>query len=98
MTSTSELRMQPAEVTDATKQLDELADRVQKLMEAEAPNLAVIPSGRDEVSQRVAATLNEVHAAFTKSTDQGTNEIREIAATLRAHSDHIVAAEQEFAV
>jgi tetrahydromethanopterin S-methyltransferase subunit G len=98
MTSTSEFRMQPAEVNDATKRLDELADRVQKLMQTEAPNLAVTASGRDEVSQRVAATLNDVHTAFTTSTDQGTNEIREIAATLRAHSDHIVAAEEEFAV
>jgi hypothetical protein len=41
------------------------------------------------VSQRVAHTLNEVHASFTKASDQGNNEIHEIAATLRAHSGRI---------
>jgi PE family len=96
MKSTTDFQLQPADVTDATKQLDELADRVDKLMQAEAPNLAVTASGRDEVSQRVAATLNDVNAAFAKSVGQGTNEIREVAATLRAHTDRVVAAEQDF--
>ena len=90
--------MQPTEVLDATKQLDELASRVEKTMQAEAPNLAVTASGSDEVSQRVASTLNEVHAAFTKSSDQGINEIREVAATLRGHTDNVVAADQGFVV
>ena len=98
MTNTDDFRMQPAEVTEATKQLDALASRVEKLMATEGPNLTVTPAGRDEVSQRVASTLNEAHARFATSTDQGTNEIRETAATLRAHTDDIVAAEQDFAV
>ena len=98
MASNADFSMQPAEVADATKQLDELADRVEKLMQTEAPNLTVTASGRDEVSQRVASTLNEVHTAFTTSTEQGTNEIREVAATLRSHTDNVVAAEQDFVV
>ena len=98
MANDANFSMQPGEVGDATKQLDELANRVEKLMSTEAPNLTVTASGRDEVSQRVASTLNEVHAQFTKSSEQGANEIREVAATLRAHTDNVVAAEQDFAV
>jgi hypothetical protein len=98
MTSTADFWMQPVEVTEATKRLDELAGRLEKLMNTEAPNLTVTAPGRDEVSQRVASTMNEVHAAFTRSTDQGIGEIREVAATLRAHTENLVAAEQEFVV
>ena len=75
-----------------------MADRIDKLMQTEAPNLTVVAAGRDEVSQRVASTLNEVHSDFAKSSDQGINEIREIAATLRAHTGHVVDVEQDFAV
>jgi ElaB/YqjD/DUF883 family membrane-anchored ribosome-binding protein len=98
MTSTADFRMQPAEVADATKQIDQLASRAEKLMQTEAPNLTVTAAARDEVSQRVSSTLNEVHAAFSKSTDEATNQLRNIAATLRAHTDNVVAAEQDFAV
>jgi ABC-type transporter Mla subunit MlaD len=98
VTNTNDFRMQPAEVAEATKQLDGLASRVEKLMATEGPNLTVTPAAGDEVSQRVASTLNDAHAGFAKSTDQGTNEIRETAATLRAHTDDIVSAEQDFAV
>jgi ElaB/YqjD/DUF883 family membrane-anchored ribosome-binding protein len=98
MTSTADFRMQPEEVADATKQLDQLASRAEKLMQTEVPNLTVTAAARDEVSWRVASTLNEVHAAFSQSTDQATNEMREVAATLRAHTDNVVAAEQDFAV
>jgi hypothetical protein len=98
MASNVDFSMRPVEVADATKRLDELASRVETLMATEAPNLTVTASARDEVSRRVASTLNEVHAAFVKPTDQGANEIREIAATLRAHTDDVVAAEQDFAV
>lgn len=92
------LRMQPAEVTDATRQLDELASRAERLMQVEQSNLRVAAPGLDEVSARVASTLNDVHIEFGKAADQGTHEIREIAATLRAHADNVVAAEQDFAV
>ncbi|OKH85603.1 PE family protein [Mycobacterium sp. ST-F2] len=98
MASTNDFAMAPAEVADATKQLDELANRVEKVMQTEAPNLTVTASGRDEVSQRVAATLNQVHDAFGKSAEQGFTEIREVSATLRDHTDNVVAADQDFAV
>jgi PE family len=58
----------------------------------------VVAPGRDEVSQRVALTLNEVGDALTKSTGQGSTEIHEIAATLRAHTDHVVEADSRFVI
>ena len=94
----TDFRMQPDEVAEAIQHLDTLADRVDKLMSTEAPNLTVTAPARDEVSQRVANTLNDVHATFTTSTDAGVNEMREIAATLRAHTGNVLAAEQEFVV
>jgi hypothetical protein len=67
-------------------------------MATEGLNLAVTPAGRDEVSQLVASTLNQAHTGFATSTDQGVNEIRETAATLRAHTNDVVAAEEDFVV
>lgn len=98
MANTNDFSMQPSEVADATKQLDELAGRVERVLQTEAPNLTVTASGRDEVSQRVASTLNEVHAAFSRSSDQGINEVREVAATLRKHTGNVVAIDQDFAI
>jgi ElaB/YqjD/DUF883 family membrane-anchored ribosome-binding protein len=98
MASTDDFRMQPQEVTDATKQLDALAGRAEKLMQTEASNLAAIAPARDEVSQRVATTLNDVHSQFDKSADQAKTEIQRMAASLRAHTVNVVAAEQDFAV
>jgi phage-related protein len=98
MATSSEFTMQPADVIDAAGQLEALADRIDKVMEAEAPNLTVVASGRDEVSQRVASTLNDVHTNFVASTGAGSNEAREIAATLRAHTQNVMEAEQDFAV
>ncbi len=98
MTNTGDLRIQPDQVADASKQLDELVGRAEKLMQTEAPNLSVTPPSRDEVSQRVASTLNDLQADFRQVTNHGSAEIREIAATLRAHTDNIIAAEDGFAV
>lgn len=80
---------QPAGVNDVSKQLDELADRIQHVMDTEKPHLTTVASGHDEVSQRVAQTANQVHDSFTKATDQASNEIHEVAATLRSHSGRI---------
>lgn len=87
------MSIQPAEVQEVTRQLDELANRVQRVMADEAANLTVTASGRDEVSQRVANTLNEVHTSFGTAADQGLTEIHEVAATLRGHSNNVAAAE-----
>jgi hypothetical protein len=96
MADSAGMSIQPAEVLEVTRQLDELAGRVQRVMADEAANLTVTASGSDEVSQRVAGTLNEVHAAFGTAADQGLGEMHEVAATLRAHSNNVVAADEEF--
>jgi len=89
MVENSDIRIQPGEVGDVIKQLDALADRVQHVLSTEGPNLTVVASGADEVSQRVAQTANTVHEAFGKAATQGAAEIHEVAATLRAHSGRI---------
>ncbi|WP_454792655.1 PE domain-containing protein [Mycolicibacterium lutetiense] len=93
MADSDGMSIQPAEVQEISRQLDELANRVQRVMTDEAPNLTVTPSARDEVSQRIAQTLNEVHTSFGTSTDQGMGEVHEVAATLRGHSSNIAASE-----
>ncbi|OBK42312.1 PE domain-containing protein [Mycobacterium kubicae] len=93
MAEHNRLSIRPDEVTEVTRQLDELANRMQRVLETEAPNLNVIASGHDEVSQRVAHTLNEVHGSFTKASDLGANEIHEVSATLRSHSGRIAEAD-----
>lgn len=96
MADSAGMSIQPSEVGEVSRQLDELATRVQRVLHEEAANLTVTASGRDEVSQRIAHTLNEVHTAFGKSADQGLGEMHEVAATLRGHSSNIVAAEEDF--
>lgn len=96
MADSAAMSIQPAEVLEVTRQLDELAGRVQRVMADEATNLTVTAAGRDEVSQRVAGTLNEVHASFGTAADQGLGEMHEVAATLRAHSNNLVAADEDF--
>lgn len=89
MGETGDIQIRPGEVAEVTKQLDELANRMQQVMTTEAPNLTVVASGRDEVSTRVAKTTNEVHDLFTKASEQAVNEVHEVAATLRAQSGRI---------
>ncbi len=93
-----ELSIRPGGVTDATTQFAELADRVKRVMDAEALNLTVEASARDEVSQRVAATLNEVHASFGRASDQGQQQLRDVVGMLRTHAGSIVAADEGLAV
>jgi PE family protein len=92
------LRMRPTEVADASAQLDALASRVEQLMQTETPNLSVQPGGHDEVSQRVANTLNGVHDTFGTSVERGVTEMRETAATLRSHADDVTHLDEGFAV
>jgi hypothetical protein len=98
MENGSRLSIQPIEVTEATRQLDELANRVELVLKSEAPQLTVTPSGSDEVSQRIALTLNQVHGSFVEASDKGVVEIREVAATLRKHAHDVEAADQEFTI
>ena len=90
--------IRPGEVSDATSQLGELADRIQRVMQDQALNLTVVASARDEVSQRVAATLNDVHTSFATTSDHGQQQLRELVTTARTHADNLAAADQALAV
>lgn len=92
------LSIQPCEARDATAQLADLADRVKRVMQAEALNLTVEASARDEVSQRVAKTLNGVHTSFDKTADQGQQQLRQVADRLQTHAGNLVAADEGTAV
>jgi PE family len=92
------LRMRPTEVADTSTQLDALASRVEQLMQTETPNLSVQAGARDEVSQRVANTLNGVQDAFGASVERGAIEMRETAATLRSQADDVTNLDEGFAV
>lgn len=96
MADNAGMSIQPDDVADVSRQLDELANRARRVLADEAANLTVTASGRDEVSQRVAGTLNEVHSTFGTAADKGLGEMHEVAATLRGHSDDIVAADEDF--
>jgi hypothetical protein len=96
MADNAGMSIQPDDVAEVSRQLDELANRAQRVLADEAVNLTVTASGRDEVSQRVAGTLNEVHSAFGIAAERGLVEMHEVAATLRGHSDDIVAADEDF--
>jgi hypothetical protein len=93
---TNELRMQPSEVLDSTKRLDVLADRIDRLMRTESADLTVTAAGHDEVSQRAAVTLNDAHTGFADALRSAGDQARSTAATLRAHADQVMAAEQDF--
>ncbi|WP_149481464.1 PE family protein [Mycolicibacterium sp. P1-18] len=98
MTDDDILRMQPAEIADVSAQLDALADRVDQMMAVERPNLSVQAGARDEVSQRIAATLNAVHDQFGTSVDLGTTDLRDTAATLRSQAEDVTHLDEGFAV
>jgi type VI protein secretion system component VasK len=93
MANSGEMSIQPAEVADVSQQLDQLAGRVERVMADEAGNLTVTPSARDEVSQRVAKTLNEVHTSFGASADKGLAAMRDVASTVQGHSNNVVASD-----
>jgi len=95
MADSAGMSIQPAEVLEVSHQLDLLATRMQRVLRDEAANLNVTASARDEVSQRVASTINEVHTLFGAAADQGLGGMHEVAATLRVHSSDVVAADEE---
>lgn len=90
------LSIDTQQLADAAARLDEIASRLDDLMQAERPHLETRPVGRDEVSVRASATLNTVQASYATSAVQGITELREIAAALRAGVGNVAGAEAEF--
>lgn len=96
--ASSDFSMNTGDVAEASKQLDALADRLQKVMQDEDAKLNVIAAGRDEVSVRAASTMNEVKGSYAKSNQAGLNELHEIAAAMRAHGGSAAAIDSDFRV
>jgi len=79
----------------AAAQLDVLADRLSGGMSVEQAKLGIAPAGADEVSVRAAHTLNSVSASFQTSGGAGVDEVRKLAAALRAQAEHFGRIEDE---
>lgn len=79
-------------------QLDALADRLAGGMSIEQAKLAIAPAGSDEVSVRAAQSLNAVAASFQQSGGTGVDEVRKLAAVLRAQSTQFTRSEDENAL
>jgi hypothetical protein len=90
------LSIQTQQLADAASRLDDIANRLDSLLKAEQPHLATVPVGRDEVSARASATLNDVQASYSVSAALGVTELREIAAALRAGAGSVAGADAEF--
>ncbi|WP_405133478.1 PE domain-containing protein [Nocardia sp. NBC_01388] len=79
-------------------QLEALADRISGGMTVEQPKLDVAPAGADEVSVRAAQTLTSVAASFRTSGDAGVDEVRKLAAALRAQVSQFGQVEEQSAL
>ncbi|OBI22578.1 PE domain-containing protein [Mycobacterium sp. E2497] len=89
MSDNAALSIRPSEVAEVSNQLATLADRIERVIADETANLTVTASGRDEVSERVAATLNDVYRSFAAAAGQGAGQLHDVGATLRAQSGSI---------
>lgn len=85
MTET-QLQVDPGQLMLAAGRLDGLADRLEKSLTASAPALTVPAAGRDEVSRTSATTFNAVAESFSEDSARGVEELRKIAAVLRAQA------------
>ncbi|MBF6272400.1 MULTISPECIES: PE family protein [Nocardia] len=80
------MEFDPVVAARTAADLDALADRLEAGLQADTPALSVAAPGIDEVSLRAATTLTEVGASFDSSGNLGVQELRKLAATLRAQS------------
>ncbi|WAC56416.1 PE family protein [Gordonia sp. SL306] len=82
----AQLDVDPAELISAAGRLDGLADRLEQSLGASAPALTVHAAGRDEVSETSARSFNAVAETFATDSARGVEELRKIAAVLRAQA------------
>ncbi len=80
------MEFDPVAAARTAADLDALADRLEDGLRADAPALKIDAPGVDEVSRRAAATLTEVGVSFDSSSGLGVQELRKLAATLRAQA------------
>ncbi|MFB8002168.1 PE family protein [Nocardia sp. NPDC056000] len=89
------VRFDASSALQAAMQLDALADRIANGLSAEQTKLEIAPAGADEVSTRAAQTLNSVAASFQTSGGTGVDEVRKLAAALRAQVGQYTSVEEQ---
>ncbi|MGC4961983.1 PE family protein [Gordonia sp. DT218] len=85
-TNQAQLDVDPAELISAAGRLDGLADRLEQSLGAAEPALTVHAAGQDEVSETSARSFNAVAETFATDSARGVEELRKIAAVLRAQA------------
>lgn len=80
------LNVDPTQLVSAAHRLDRLAARLADSVTVTAPALVVNRTGRDEVSTAAATAFTSVGAGFTDDATRGVEELRKIAAVLRAQA------------
>lgn len=91
------LSVDPDELITAAKDLDLLADRVERSLIGTTDRRTVTPAGRDEVSIAVANSFDAVAGGFDADAASGVLEVRKLAATLRAQATGVVDADDAVA-
>ncbi|WP_431817579.1 PE family protein [Gordonia jacobaea] len=91
------LSVDPDELITAAKDLDLLADRVERSLIGTTDRRTVAPAGSDEVSIAVANSFDAVAGGFDADAASGVLELRKLAATLRAQATGVVDADDAVA-
>ncbi|MCV7278227.1 PE domain-containing protein [Mycolicibacterium flavescens] len=65
------------------RHLEVIAERIDALLARERADLEVSAAGDDEISRRVAKSLNRMAEEFSRSVNRGAAEIRGMAQALR---------------
>ncbi|MXP20566.1 PE domain-containing protein [Gordonia sp. HNM0687] len=92
-----QLNVDPTELITAAGRLDRLAERLETSLASAVPALSVPAAGRDEVSQVSAASFTSVAETFASDSAKGVEELRKIAAVLRAQADGYARGEDDAA-
>lgn len=91
----NEVAVNPTEIRSAATRLDQLAARLDAVLDARGAELPVAASGTDEVSVRAAGTFNAVAQGFTTESGSAAHELRKIAAVLRSQAQGYDRAEDD---
>lgn len=92
-----QLNVDPTELITAAGRLDRLAERLETSLTTAVPALSVPAAGRDEVSHVSAASFTSVAETFAADSAKGVEELRKIAAVLRAQADGYARGEDDAA-
>ncbi|MEU7628742.1 PE family protein [Nocardia sp. NPDC049220] len=89
------VQLDPAAIRAVAARLDALSARLERDLESTREDLTLAPAGADEVSGRATQTVNAVSAQYQQIHDSGAQELRKLAATLRAHTRSVERVEDD---